>query len=279
MSSFSVLFCFWIVRRIRAHRVLSSRLRDLDEVSPVCHVCPGPAIIIAKQIELDPSQQVSFPVTMIRTSRFLLKRAGASAPPPVDEASPQQQHLPFPDDGLCLVCMANPPDAVLLECGHAGVCAACAARLWDRPAAARRCPLCRTPISAVVRILSEDADGTVPLPPGGAFLLPTHALANNFATRATRARAGARARRSRRAVIARPPPAGRRRPAPVPRRRARAAPRRPAGPGRRRPAPPSARAGSAGRLCMTGRLRSRSRGPRRRRQRATRARAAHARRA
>ena len=58
----------------------------------------------------------------------------------------------------CLVCMERPPDAVLLECGHGGICAACAARLWERD---RRCPLCREGFAGVVRL-----DGPPP-PVGG----------------------------------------------------------------------------------------------------------------
>ena len=55
----------------------------------------------------------------------------------------------------CLVCMERPPDAVLLECGHGGVCVACAEVLWRQ---GRRCPLCRARFCGVVRILRGESD-------------------------------------------------------------------------------------------------------------------------
>ena len=54
----------------------------------------------------------------------------------------------------CLVCMESPQDAVLLlDCGHSGLCVACASRLWERD---RRCPLCREGIAGIMRIAEQD---------------------------------------------------------------------------------------------------------------------------
>jgi hypothetical protein len=55
----------------------------------------------------------------------------------------------------CIVCMEHPPDAVLLECGHSGLCVECATVLWDQ---ARRCPLCRRGFAAVMRIVARDSE-------------------------------------------------------------------------------------------------------------------------
>jgi hypothetical protein len=71
-------------------------------------------------------------------------------------------------DGLerqpCYLCMDRRADAVLIECGHGGMCAVCATVLWRRaaaaPAAERRCPLCRVPFVGVMLIVGEAA-GTV----------------------------------------------------------------------------------------------------------------------
>ncbi len=41
---------------------------------------------------------------------------------------------------------------VLLECGHGGLCAGCAGRLWKQPRGGRACPLCRRDFAGVVRI-------------------------------------------------------------------------------------------------------------------------------
>ena len=54
-------------------------------------------------------------------------------------------------DDQCIVCMDRPADAVLLECGHSGLCVECATVLWDQ---ARRCPLCRRGFAAVMRIVT-----------------------------------------------------------------------------------------------------------------------------
>jgi hypothetical protein len=54
----------------------------------------------------------------------------------------------------CIVCMERPPDAVLLECGHSGLCVGCATVLWVQ---ARHCPLCRQSFAAVMRIVAREA--------------------------------------------------------------------------------------------------------------------------
>ena len=41
---------------------------------------------------------------------------------------------------------------MLLECGHGGLCAGCAGRLWKQPGGGRACPLCRREFAGVVRI-------------------------------------------------------------------------------------------------------------------------------
>ena len=63
---------------------------------------------------------------------------------------------------VCLACMARPPDAILVECGHGGLCAPCAGRLWRNRPARRRCPLCRQRFDGVLRITGRPApDGSV----------------------------------------------------------------------------------------------------------------------
>jgi hypothetical protein len=56
---------------------------------------------------------------------------------------------------LCYVCFDEPPGAVLLECGHAGMCVTCAAYLLERPARQAKCPICRAPISNALRLRPE----------------------------------------------------------------------------------------------------------------------------
>ncbi len=58
-------------------------------------------------------------------------------------------------DNTCFVCMERPADAVLLECGHSGLCVECATVLWNQ---GRRCPLCRRGFAAIMRIIACSAD-------------------------------------------------------------------------------------------------------------------------
>merc|ERR1711920_503694 len=60
---------------------------------------------------------------------------------------------------LCFICYVEAPDAVLLECGHAGLCTECADHLVERRPGRAACPICRSPILAVLRLRPE-----LPLP-------------------------------------------------------------------------------------------------------------------
>jgi hypothetical protein len=64
------------------------------------------------------------------------------------------------DDGddPCIVCMERPADAILLECGHGGLCVTCSTVLWDH---ARHCPLCRQEFAAIMRIVARETRRTV----------------------------------------------------------------------------------------------------------------------
>ena len=50
---------------------------------------------------------------------------------------------------------SRPRDAVLLECGHGGICIGCAKRVFKKKG--RACPMCRQPVSQIVQI-SPTAD-------------------------------------------------------------------------------------------------------------------------
>ncbi len=64
----------------------------------------------------------------------------------------------------CYMCMDNLAGAVLIECGHGGLCIPCASALWRHGAGtaaappARRCPLCRRPFVVVMRIVSQTGE-------------------------------------------------------------------------------------------------------------------------
>lgn len=57
---------------------------------------------------------------------------------------------------LCFICYSQPPNAVLLECGHAGLCVDCAVHMMERRASSyANCPICRTRISTAMRLRAE----------------------------------------------------------------------------------------------------------------------------
>jgi len=53
----------------------------------------------------------------------------------------------------CWICFDGPRDAVLLECGHGGMCASCAKRVLRRKG--RFCPMCRQPVVQMVQLRLE----------------------------------------------------------------------------------------------------------------------------
>ena len=57
--------------------------------------------------------------------------------------------------------LENAPDAILLECGHSGICMECAIKLWGQT---RRCPLCRETFAGIMRVLDEDAENSSMVP-------------------------------------------------------------------------------------------------------------------
>lgn len=59
------------------------------------------------------------------------------------------------EDQTCFICYDAYPNAVLLECGHAGVCVECASRVIARRNA--RCPVCRTFVGMVAQLHPERA--------------------------------------------------------------------------------------------------------------------------
>jgi hypothetical protein len=71
-----------------------------------------------------------------------------------------KSNLEMYDDTKCFVCWLQESDAILLDCGHAGICVDCALKLW---AETRRCPLCRQPFAAIMHVLSS-TDATVHSP-------------------------------------------------------------------------------------------------------------------
>jgi hypothetical protein len=51
----------------------------------------------------------------------------------------------YDDDGICKICLENPIDTVIVECGHQVICESCS------PLVGAMCPLCRQPIVKVIK--------------------------------------------------------------------------------------------------------------------------------
>ena len=74
------------------------------------------------------------------------------------------------DDELCAICFTGPRDAVLLECGHGGICYTCARRCLRKKG--RECPMCRAPVNQVVQIKLD----VVPSSPQHTGVVPVRQL-------------------------------------------------------------------------------------------------------
>lgn len=80
-------------------------------------------------------------------SSFSCGEVATSTPSPLDDEDE--------DDDLCAICFTGPRDAVLLECGHGGICYSCARRCLRKKG--RECPMCRAPVDQVVQIRLDGA--------------------------------------------------------------------------------------------------------------------------
>ena len=59
----------------------------------------------------------------------------------------------------CKICCLNNSNAVVMQCGHGGICFECAVKMWET---SRKCHMCRGPISKLLKIELEDQP-TVPI--------------------------------------------------------------------------------------------------------------------
>jgi len=76
-----------------------------------------------------------------------------------------------PANKLCYVCCVERRNAVLFECGHGGVCFPCAQSLATRHP--RTCPICRQPITAVLKVKRRDPGSNIVLADEGILIRPS----------------------------------------------------------------------------------------------------------
>ena len=72
---------------------------------------------------------------------------GAPAVPPAPPSTTDDDEL------CCSVCFSGPRDAVLLECGHGGICYTCALKCMRSNGP--QCPICRAHVVHVVQLYPE----------------------------------------------------------------------------------------------------------------------------
>lgn len=75
----------------------------------------------------------------------LVARPGGSLSTPSNVGETTEGETVDDDSNLCKVCFENKVDSVILECGHSISCFSCGRSL-------RICPICRRPITRVIRI-------------------------------------------------------------------------------------------------------------------------------
>jgi hypothetical protein len=71
---------------------------------------------------------------------------------------------------LCYVCCVSRKNAVIMECGHGGICFECGKSLASRHP--RNCPICRAPISAVLRVERREPGSPHVFSPEGVVVQP-----------------------------------------------------------------------------------------------------------
>lgn len=72
-----------------------------------------------------------------------------SNPPTIKNADPSSPDLPKIPVKVCDMCCENPSDAVIMDCGHGGICYNCSLELWKTVG---MCHMCRSDITQVLQI-------------------------------------------------------------------------------------------------------------------------------
>ena len=85
--------------------------------------------------------------------------AGAAAPPPAVSRQESVDAEDLEAENVCWICCMGPREAVLMECGHGGLCMSCAELCTKkRPPV---CPMCRARIVKVLQVGDPNEQGIV----------------------------------------------------------------------------------------------------------------------
>lgn len=123
-------------------------------LSPPRQVAPPPAAALEPPPAADAEP---LPSKTERGINAALRAAACGAAASIEESMttvlPSVGDALDASDSLCWICFEGQRDAVLLECGHGGICFACAQRCFKKKG--RICPMCRQPVTQVVHIQLE----------------------------------------------------------------------------------------------------------------------------
>eukprot|EP00828_Plagiopyla_frontata_P030454 TRINITY_DN3966_c0_g1_i3.p2 TRINITY_DN3966_c0_g1~~TRINITY_DN3966_c0_g1_i3.p2 ORF type:complete len:131 (+),score=13.63 TRINITY_DN3966_c0_g1_i3:3-395(+) len=78
---------------------------------------------------------------------FLLRRRPPRSTLSSSSAASDVYKRQIQQNAQCLICFDKYPDAVLMECGHGGVCRECAEDIWKKSS---ECYLCRQKITSIL---------------------------------------------------------------------------------------------------------------------------------
>ena len=85
--------------------------------------------------------------------------AAAAAPPPLVSRQESVDTEDMEAENVCWICCVGPREAVLMECGHGGLCMKCAELCTKkRPPV---CPMCRARIVKVLQVGDPNEQGIV----------------------------------------------------------------------------------------------------------------------
>ena len=87
-------------------------------------------------------------LNLFRVNATYFSTAGQASKPAVTERKEE-------GGDLCTICIAEPPNCIILDCRHGGVCKTCA---FDMLKKSNACPFCRAPIAKVCVVLKVAED-------------------------------------------------------------------------------------------------------------------------
>ncbi|KAL8426019.1 hypothetical protein Efla_001937 [Eimeria flavescens] len=104
-----------------------------------------------KQTGQQPSGSGSMPATATAAGLARDTKSEASAAP----ASSAPAIVPSADAELCMICCNTQATAVLMYCGHGGLCFKCAKKCFNRTGL---CPTCRRPVKGVLEVQRPNSE-------------------------------------------------------------------------------------------------------------------------